>query len=315
MAGERHTPVLLQEVLEHLGVRAQGNYVDCTFGRGGHSREILRRIGPGGQLLVIDRDPQAVTVARQMAEGDARVCVAQGAFGELAALCARIGMNKGIDGILFDLGASSPQLEEAQRGFSYVADGPLDMRMDPKSGESAATWLGRASEREIAAVLKDYGEERYARRIARAIVKARSAAPITTTRRLAEVVVASKPRWERSIHPATRSFQAIRIHINRELDELKRALPQAVELLREGGRLLVISFHSLEDRIVKRFMRDSSSAERTTGFGELRPATRPSDLERPTLRRVGRPIRPGADEIARNPRARSAILRVAERLA
>lgn len=261
---------------------------------------------------MIDRDPEALAAACDLAARDSRMCVARGSFGMLASLCSEAGMAEGIDGILFDLGASSPQLQDARRGFSFSLDGALDMRMDPATGESAAAWLARASEREIAEVLRGYGEERYALRVARAITKARSAAPIITTRRLAEVVARAKPRRERNIHPATRSFLAIRLHINHELEELRLALPQAVRLLRVGGRLLVISFHSLEDRIVKRYMRDASRAD--SGLDPTMPAP-PETTGKPTLKRVGRPIRPADDEIARNARARSAILRVAERLA
>ncbi len=313
MAPAEHTPVLLQEVLEHLAIGVSGRFIDCTFGRGGHSREILKRMGPEGRLLVIDRDPEAVAAARELAQSDHRVAVEHGSFGDLLRLCGQGGMDRGIDGILFDLGASSPQLQDPERGFSFSLDGPLDMRMDPGSGEDAQHWLAQAPEQAIAQVLRDYGEERYARRIARAIVAARRRSPIARTGELAELVARAKPRRERSIHPATRTFQAIRIYINDELQALYRALPQAVDLLRAGGRLLVISFHSLEDRIVKRFLRDASRVEHGLRVPGLVPE--PYGAQSATLRRLGRAIRPTPDEIAGNPRARSAILRVAERLA
>ncbi len=298
-----HRPVLLEEVLEVLDVRAQGRYVDATYGRGGHARAILARLGPEGRLLVLDRDPEAVAHARAQLGADPRVDVAHASFARLGELLDACGWRGRVDGVLMDLGVSSPQLEDPARGFSFLREGPLDMRMDPAAGESAAEWLARAPEREIARVLRDYGEERYARRIARAIVRAR---PLRTTRELAEVVAAAVPRREPGRHPATRTFQAIRIHVNRELEALRAGLEQAVEALAPGGRIAVISFHSLEDRIVKRFLR-----------ARARPAPPAPGLPAPppTLRLLGRPRRPGEAEVAANPRARSAVLRAAERLA
>ncbi len=299
-----HRPVLLEEVLEALDVRAAGRYVDATYGRGGHAAAVLACLGPAGRLLVLDRDPEAVAHARAHLGGDPRVRVAQGSFAALAGLVAAQGWAGRVDGILMDLGVSSPQLDDPGRGFSFLRDGPLDMRMDPAAGESAADWLNRAPEREIARVIAEYGEERHARRIARAIVRAR---PLRRTAELAEVVARAVPGREPGKHPATRTFQAIRIHVNRELEALRAGLAQAVEALAPGGRLVVISFHSLEDRIVKRFLR-----------GEARPAPPAPGLpppRAPRLRLLGGPVRPGAAEVAANPRARSAVLRAAERLA
>ena len=298
--------MLLDAVLDALAIRADGFYVDATFGRGGHAAAILGRLGEKGRLLAIDRDPDASTAAASLFGGDPRATFTQARFSELSRLMA----GRAADGILFDLGVSSPQLDDPRRGFSFLRDGPLDMRMDPRQGESASQWLARASEREIATVIGRYGEERHARRIARAIVAARTAAPVTTTGRLAAIIAAAAPGHEPGRHPATRSFQALRIHVNRELDEIERALPQAVEALAPDGRLVVISFHSLEDRIVKRFMRATSrEAPRWAGLPDM-----PADA-RPKLTLVGRAIFADAAEIARNPRARSAVLRAARRVA
>ena len=299
-----HRPVLLEEVMEALAVRAAGRYVDATYGRGGHAVAILARLDAGGRLLAIDRDPEAVADARERLGGDPRVTVVHASFERLGELVDGLGWTGRVDGVLMDLGVSSPQLENPERGFSFLRDGPLDMRMDPAGGESAADWLNRAPEREIARVIADYGEERFARRIARAIVRAR---PLRRTAELAEVVARAVPTREPGKHPATRTFQAIRIHVNRELEALRTALAQAVEALAPGGRLVVISFHSLEDRIVKRFLR-----------AEARPAPPAPGLPlpcEPRLRLVGGPVRPGAAEVAANPRARSAVLRAAERVA
>ena len=307
--GELHAPVLLDEVMEHLGVREGGVYIDCTFGRGGHSRAILARLGDAGRLLAIDRDPQAAEAAVALRTRDGRVLAEHGRFSGLGDMVQRRGWGGRIDGVLFDLGVSSPQLDDPARGFSFSGDGPLDMRMDPRTGRSAAEWLARAGRAEIASVLYTYGEERHARRMARAIVAAREIAPIDTTRRLAEVVGAATPHSAERQHPATRVFLALRLKVNQELEELAAALPQALEVLIAGGRLLVIAFHSLEDRIVKHFLRD-----------EARPPRPPRQFpvpaeERPArLRLIAGPIRPPAAEVARNPRCRSAVLRVAERL-
>lgn len=307
-----HVPVLHDEVLEALRVREDGIYVDATVGRGGHAVSVLERLGPRGRLLALDRDPQAIAAVRARLGADARVRIRQMPFSRLGEAIEHEGWTGRVDGILFDLGVSSPQLETARRGFSFREEGPLDMRMDPESGEPASAWLARASEREIERVLREYGEERYARRIARAIVRARAAAPITTTTQLADIVRRAIPRREPGKDPATRSFQAIRIYINRELEELAKALPQAVEALAPGGRLVVISFHSLEDRLVKRFLAAEAKGE---GLPEKLPVTAAAAASRARLKLIGRPVRPSEAEVRRNPRARSARLRVAERLA
>jgi 16S rRNA (cytosine1402-N4)-methyltransferase len=305
-----HTPVLLDEVLAGLRVEATGRYVDATFGRGGHAAAILAALGPTGRVYAVDRDPDAVAVGRERFAAEPRLTLIRGSFGQLATLLRTAGVEGGLQGVLLDLGVSSPQLDEARRGFSFMQDGPLDMRMDYESGSSAAQWLARAGEREIVDVLFRLGEERFARRIARAIVAARAAAPILTTRQLAEIVSGAVPKREPGKHPATRTFQALRIHVNRELEEVESALPQAVALLAPHGRLCVISFHSLEDRLVKRFMRREAQGDPVyAGLPNVPPHARPR------LRLVGGAVMPGAEETARNPRARSAVLRIAERLA
>ncbi|MBA2593605.1 MAG: 16S rRNA (cytosine(1402)-N(4))-methyltransferase RsmH [Gammaproteobacteria bacterium] len=295
--------------MEHLEVREGGVYIDCTFGRGGHSRAILARLGDAGRLLAIDRDPEAAQAAAALGTRDGRVLAEHGRFSGLGDMVQSRGWEGRIDGVLFDLGVSSPQLDDPARGFSFSSDGPLDMRMDPRSGPSAAQWLSRAGRDEIASVLYTYGEERHARRVARAIVAAREIATIATTQRLAEVVAAATPRSAERRHPATRAFLALRLKINQELEELAAALPQALEVLGGGGRLLVIAFHSLEDRIVKRFLRDEARPSRP-------PRQFPVPAQEPParLRLIAGPIRPPAAEVARNPRCRSAVLRVAERL-
>jgi 16S rRNA (cytosine1402-N4)-methyltransferase len=305
-----HHSVLLRPAVEALKVDPAGIYLDGTFGRGGHSRMILAELGDKGRLIAIDRDPQAVTYGRARFAGDSRFSIVHGSFAMLAEVAQQSGVMGEVDGILLDLGVSSPQLDQAERGFSFSKSGPLDMRMDPTRGESAAQWLAKAEVDEIAAVLKEYGEERHAKRIARAIAAARAQAPITTTDRLVEVIRQASPGREQGKHPATRSFQAIRIHINDELDAIRACLAQVLDVLAPGGRLAVISFHSLEDRIVKRFMRDQSKGDPFPPGVPVR-----EDQLRPRLRRVGGAIRPDADEVAANPRARSAVLRVAERLA
>ena len=304
-----HRPVLLDEVLEALNIRPDGVYLDGTFGRGGHSEAILAQLSENGRLLAVDKDPQAITVAQQRFAGDPRFSIVRGSFTMLGQEVESRGWKGKIDGILLDLGVSSPQLDDAQRGFSFRQDGPLDMRMDPDSGISAAEWLNTAKEEEIARVLKEYGEERFAKRIARAIVQQRMQQPISTTGRLAKIVAEANPKWEKDKNPATRSFQAIRIYINAELEELEKVLSQSVEMLAPGGRLAVISFHSLEDRRVKRFIRDEA---RGGDFPPDLPLT-DTQLNR-RLRAVGKDIRAGKKELAVNPRARSAVLRVAERL-
>lgn len=305
-----HQPVLLEQAVEALAIKPAGVYLDGTFGRGGHSRSILQRLNDRGRLIAIDKDPEAVEYAQKEFMGDARFTIVRGSFETLREVAQQAGVLGRVDGLLLDLGVSSPQLDQANRGFSFLQDGPLDMRMDPETGVSAAAWLAQADLQEIADVLKRYGEERHARRIARAIVEARSIRPIRTTREFAELVSMANPAWEKSKHPATRSFQAIRIFINQELDALKHCLEQVPELLAPGGRLAVISFHSLEDRLVKRFLRDQAKGDR---FPPGLPVTQ-AQLK-PGFKLIGKAIRADQAELEMNPRARSAVLRVAERLA
>ena len=299
-----HLPVLYTQVMEGLQVKEDGTYLDGTFGRGGHARGVLQRLGPGGRLLLMDKDPDAIAHAEQMFAGDARVAIRRGSFASVAQWDETAA---GLDGVLLDLGVSSPQLDVAERGFSFGKDGPLDMRMDPESGESAAEWIARADEREIADVLWTYGEEKQGRRIARAIVARRATQPFARTADLASVIASVMPRGDK-IHPATRSFQAIRIHINAELADLQAGLDAALAALKPGGRLAVISFHSLEDRIVKQFIARHAKAP---------PANRRLPQVQafvPVLVDRGGAIRADAAELAANPRARSAVLRVAEKL-
>ena len=304
-----HQPVLLAEVLTGLSIKPDGIYVDGTFGRGGHAGAILAVLGPEGRLLAMDRDPEAIRSAEQQFGDDPRFEIEQGAFTMLSNMIAQRQLQGRVNGLLLDLGVSSPQLDDASRGFSFSEDGPLDMRMDPASGISAAKWLETASESEISRVLKTYGEERFSRRIARSIVETRHETPLQTTRQLAGLVAAAVPVREKNKHPATRSFQAIRIFINSELDEIAAVLDQVIEVLAPQGRLAVISFHSLEDRIVKRFIRDEYR-------GEQAPLEFPlAGMDYvPRLKPVGKAIRAGEAELNVNPRARSAVLRVAERL-
>ena len=308
-AGYTHQPVLLAEVLVGLSIIPNGVYVDGTFGRGGHAGAILAVLGPRGRLVAMDRDPEAVQSAEQQFGADPRFEIEQGAFTMLSDMVARRQLQGRVNGLLLDLGVSSPQLDDASRGFSFSADGPLDMRMDPSSGMSAAEWLETASESDISRVLKTYGEERFSRRIARAIVEVRHADPLRTTRQLAELIVEAVPVREKNKHPATRSFQAIRIYINSELDEVTAVLAQVPGVLAPHGRMAVISFHSLEDRIVKRFIRDEYR-------GEQPPPEFPlAGMDYvPRMKPVGKAIRAGEVEVKNNPRARSAVLRVAERL-
>jgi len=305
-----HQPVLFDETIEALRIKPEGIYVDATYGRGGHSKEILRRLSDKGRLLILDRDPAAIAEAHQNHENDARVIIRKGPFSMLERIAKENGLEGKIDGILFDLGVSSPQLDTADRGFSFQASGPLDMRMDTESGESAADWLATVDEKTLAGVLKTYGEERFAKRVARSIVQARVIEPITNTLQLAKLVYDAIPAKTREPgkHPATRTFQAIRIFINRELEEIRQVLPQTVRLLATGGRLVVISFHSLEDRIVKNFMRDLVKGD---PFPLDLPVTQ--DQIHPMMKAVGKKIRPSEAEVKRNPRSRSAVLRVAER--
>lgn len=308
-----HQTVLLTEAVDALVWNADGTYIDGTFGRGGHAREILCRLSPRGRLFGIDKDPQAVRAGLELAASESRFEMYSGSYTEMKTILEQRGISDGIAGILLDLGVSSPQVDQAQRGFSFSKEGPLDMRMDPSQGLSAAQWLNSAGQEEITAVLKDYGEERFARRIAAAICSAREAQAITNTAQLAAIVKQAHPRWEPKRHPATKSFQAIRIFINDELTDLKRMLDQALELLTLSGRLVVISFHSLEDRIVKRFIR-SNSGESTAPAPAYIPL-RHAPKRGPSLRSLGKKIRPKQDEIQRNTRARSAVMRIAERCA
>lgn len=307
-SSSQHITVLLKEAVDALEVKADGVYVDATFGRGGHSREILSRLGPHGRLIAFDKDPAAMAAARAI--GDPRLSAVHAGFAELKEKLREQRVEK-VDGVLLDLGVSSPQIDEAARGFSFRMDGPLDMRMDTTRGRTAADWLAEVDERELTEVIADYGEERFAKQVARAIVAARARGPIDTTRQLAKIVAEAVFTREPGQDPATRTFQAIRIFINQELEELSLVLPQCVDVLAPGGRLAVISFHSLEDRIVKRFMQ-----------GEARPDKLPpklpikaADLPQPRLKLVGKALRPSEAETRANPRARSAVLRVAERTA
>ena len=312
MSGGDHVPVLLEEAIAALAIRADGTYVDATFGRGGHARAILALLAPSGRLFAFDRDPAAA--ASSLLLRDSRFSFGACWFSELPEALAAQGVER-IDGVLLDLGISSPQIDDPERGFSFRADGPLDMRMDPRRGESAAAFLARATARELTEVIRNYGEERFAQSIAGAIVAARAVAPVERTRQLAAIVakaVGARPRGDRSQDPATRTFQALRIFVNRELTELTLILPKIVPMLATHGRLAVISFHSLEDRIVKRFL---SSASQPFG-GDPRLARLPIKtvaLPGAPLALEGRAIRPTEREIAANPRARSATLRVAER--
>jgi len=304
-AQDSHKTVLLEEAVDALAIRPDGAYVDATFGRGGHSRLILERLGPRGRLIALDKDPEAVAAATRIS--DARFCMVHASFDELAGVLARFGL-EGVDGVLLDLGVSSPQFDDAARGFSFRRDGPLDMRMDTSRGQTAAQWLETASEVEIREVIRDYGEERFAKQIAKAIVAARQRGPVVTTGQLAAIVGAAVRTREKNKDPATRTFQAVRIYLNQELAHLSLALPQILDLLTPGARLAVISFHSLEDRIVKRFMRDAARAD-----VPIRLPLRARELPQPRLRPIGKPLRPSAQEITANPRARSATLRIAER--
>jgi 16S rRNA (cytosine1402-N4)-methyltransferase len=307
MDGGAHISVLLAEAVEALAVKTDGIYVDATFGRGGHSREILARLGASGRLLALDRDPAAIAAGAELS--DARLTLVHAAFRRVGEVLDGLGLMR-VDGVLLDLGVSSPQLDDAARGMSFRFDAPLDMRMDTTEGETAAEFLERASQREIERVIKDYGEERFANAIAKAVVAARSQQRISTTRQLAALVEKAVRTREPGQHPATRSFQALRIHVNQELEELSLALPQCAQRLAPGGRLVVISFHSLEDRIVKHFMREQTQPKQMP----LRLPVRAAELPAPPLRLVGKPVRPGVEEVAANPRARSAIMRVVERI-
>ncbi len=306
MSAGVHVSVLLPEAVAALAIRPEGIYVDATFGRGGHSREILARLGATGRLVALDRDPAAVADGQTII--DPRFTLVHAAFGRLAEVLDSLGIGL-VDGVLLDIGVSSPQLDTPERGMSFRFDAPLDMRMDTTEGETAADFLARAEQRELEKVIRDYGEERFAHAIAKAVVAARVECRISSTGQLATLVEKAVRTREPGQHPATRTFQALRIHVNRELEELSLVLPQCVARLVSGGRLVVISFHSLEDRIVKRFLRDESQP----GSLPDRLPVRAAELPPPVLRRVGKPVFPGAAEVAANPRARSAVMRVAER--
>ena len=300
-----HATVLLNEAVAALQIKPDGVYVDGTFGRGGHSRLILEKLGAHGRLIALDKDPLAIEAAQAIC--DERFRIVHCGFARLKEVLRELGIKK-VDGVLLDLGVSSPQLDDAQRGFSFRFDAPLDMRMDTSRGETAAQWLAAVDEGLLAEVISDYGEERFARKIARALVASRQENPILTTRQLAEIVAQNVHSREPGKNPATRTFQAIRIYINRELEELKDVLPQCMDSLTTGGRMDVISFHSLEDRIVKRFMRDMAQGDRLPRNLPIRAA----DIPQAKLRLVGKAIHPSAHELETNPRARSAVLRVAE---
>ncbi len=306
---QSHTPVLLEEVLTGLAPRADGVYVDATFGRGGHSAALLQQLGPKAVLYALDRDPEAIAAGRERFADEPRLVLHRSSFGEFDRALSGAGCEGMINGAMFDLGVSSPQLDDPRRGFSFMRDGPLDMRMDPDNGISASEWLARASESEIARTVSRYGEERYSRRIAHAIVQAREERPIARTLELVEIIAAAVPRGEPGKHVATRTFQALRIEVNAELAQVEQALAQVLARLAPGARLCVISFHSLEDRIVKRFMRDHSRVDPRLAKLPIVP-----EEAQPVLRLVSKARRANAQEVQDNPRARSAVLRVAERI-
>lgn len=305
-----HKAVLLDEAVAALVTDVDGCYIDGTFGRGGHSAAILAKLSPQGRLLAIDKDPQAEAAAAERFGGDSRFEFIRGSFSNMADYVAERGLLGKVSGVLLDLGVSSPQLDQGERGFSFMQDGPLDMRMDPDSGISAAQWLAMADEKEIATVLWEYGEEKFSRRMAAAIVRARQLKPIERTSQLAAIVAEANPSWEKGKNPATRAFQAIRIYINRELDDLHDMLEDVLQVLAVGGRLVVISFHSLEDRMVKRFIRLQEKGPQIPRGLPVREA----DISRP-MKAVGKAVKPGAVESEANIRARSAVMRVAEKVA
>ena len=311
-SSQQHITVLLQEAVKGLAIKPDGVYIDGTFGRGGHSRAILERLGPNGRLIAIDRDPRAIEAGELLATQDKRFSLHHAAMSELSDVLEQVlgGKEQVVDGMLADLGVSSPQLEVEERGFSFRFNGPLDMRMDTSRGETVEEWLNRADGQEIGEVIWRYGEERFAKQIARAVVAARVIGRIRTTRELAELVGKTVRTREPGQHPATRTFQAFRIFINQELEEITQVLPQAVDSLRTGGRLVVIAFHSLEDRIVKRFMQNAAKADHLPSKLPIRA----NEVNDATLRIIGKPAKPTDAEIAANPRARSAIMRIAEKL-
>jgi 16S rRNA (cytosine1402-N4)-methyltransferase len=307
----RHITVLLDEAVEGLAVRADGCYLDGTFGRGGHSRLILEKLGPDGRVLGFDKDPLAIAPGNALAAEDGRFVVVQRSFAELGAELAQRALGGQVSGILLDLGVSSPQLDDAERGFSFMNDGPLDMRMNPDAGVSAADFIASAAEEEIARVFKEYGEERFAKRMARAVVLRRAEQPFTRTADLAQVLTVANPAWEKGKNPATRAFQGLRIYVNNELGDLESGLDAALENLEVGGRLVVISFHSLEDRIVKLFMRKHAKGE-----ADKLPRDLPiiAKAFEPRLKLIGKPVFASEAELAANPRSRSAVMRIAEKV-
>ncbi len=303
-----HVPVLLHECIQGLRIKADGTYVDCTFGRGGHSQLLLDELTDKGRLFVLDQDPSAVAYAKGKFGNDKRVKILHESFANLQTVASDNGLNTNVDGVFFDLGVSSPQLDEAERGFSFSHDGPLDMRMNTSSGQSAAEWLADISADQLTTVLHDFGEERYARKIALKILQEQQQKAINTTERLADIIKSCYPPSYKGVHPATRTFQAIRIAVNKELDALQKGLEAAFEMLNDGGRLVVISFHSLEDRLVKRFIRNTKQQERL-------PVKMPVMPEfNNYLKPIGKLVRPSEQEINVNPRARSARLRIAEKV-
>ncbi|HEY7771847.1 MAG TPA: 16S rRNA (cytosine(1402)-N(4))-methyltransferase RsmH [Marinagarivorans sp.] len=309
MTAQAHYSVLLDESVDALITEPAGVYIDGTFGRGGHSRAVLERLAPAARLIAFDKDPEAIAVGNALRDEDTRFSIVHDSFASMYQVAKARDLDGCVDGVLLDLGVSSPQLDHAERGFSFINDGPLDMRMDCSKGQSAADFINRAKEAEIARVLKEYGEERFARRIAGAIVRRRAEKPFERTLDLADVITKANPRWERDKNPATRAFQGIRIHVNGELDDLSAALPAALSILRPGGRLVVISFHSLEDRIVKRFFKEGAK-------GKSLPANLPIpdvELEK-TLRIITKPVKATDEELGENIRSRSAIMRIAEKL-
>ena len=308
MGDYQHRPVLLNEAVDALNIQPDGKYLDGTFGRGGHSRAILARLSKEGCLLSLDRDPEAVAAGKEELGDDPRFSIVQGDFADMERFVREWGVEEGLDGILLDIGVSSPQLDNPERGFSFMEDGPLDMRMNPLQGVSAKEWLAEASERELTRVFREFGEERHARRIARSIVLARQKQRLETTGQLARLIEETTGRREQNKHPATRCFQAIRIVINDELAQLARGLEEAINLLRPGGRLVVISFHSLEDRLVKRTIREAARP------GKVRRNVPQHPDHEPLLRPIGRAIKASETELSVNPRARSAVMRVAEKL-
>ncbi|MFW3897851.1 16S rRNA (cytosine(1402)-N(4))-methyltransferase RsmH [Pseudomonas putida] len=310
-SGFNHITVLLDEAVEALSVRADGCYLDGTFGRGGHSRLILQKLGPNGRLLGFDKDPQAIATGQALAAEDGRFVIVQRSFAELGSEVAERGLAGKVSGVLLDLGVSSPQLDDPERGFSFLNDGPLDMRMDPTRGFSAAEFIATAPEEEIARVFKEYGEERFARRMARAVVLRREEQPFTRTSDLAEVLKVANPAWEKGKNPATRAFQGLRIHVNNELGDLEAGLDAALDALEVGGRLAVISFHSLEDRIVKLFMRKLAKGEQDNLPRNLPVQHKPFE---PKIKLIGKAQFASDAELKANPRSRSAVMRVAEKL-